>query len=289
MAADQAELERQHVLLGLKLPARGYYKDIAELREAVDVEKAARAELPALDAERIALGVEVPPGGFPNATLYKAAVVAKRGGLPATTNAPVPKCPPGALHLFPGTPVSMCLLNGVSAGPPKCPSGYVTNVNRRVCDVDPAAAAANDARRAAKDAEEAAIKAAAAAAKLQADTAAASEKAQKEVDRYTISFNAVQTQKNQIQKTAEVMAQATGAFSGVSDDLRYSVNQFDTHLKDLQNQINLTNRKTPAPSWWPWVDIFLNVMIVLVLLYAIYSLVRRTYYVKPVVTQLQYQ
>jgi len=142
---------------------------------------------------------------------------------------------------------------------------------------------------AALGADDTAATAAAAAAKLQADTAAAGEKAQKDIDKYTLSFNAVQTQKNQIQKTSEVMATAAGKYTGVSKDLQYSVDQFDTHLKDLQNQINITNRKTPAPSWWPWVDIFLNVMLVLVLLYAIYSLVRRTYYVKPVVTQLQYQ
>jgi hypothetical protein len=131
--------------------------------------------------------------------------------------------------------------------------------------------------------------AAAAAAKLQADTAVAAEKAQAAIDKYTLSFNAVQTQKNQIQKTAEVMNAAAGKYTGVSKDLQYSVDQFDTHLKDLQNKINITNRRTPAPSWWPWLDIFLNVMIVLVLLYAIYALVRRTYYVKPTITQVQYQ
>ena len=134
----------------------------------------------------------------------------------------------------------------------------------------------------------AARSAATTAATLQADTAAAGAKAQKEVDTYTMSFNAVQTQKNQIQTTGELMAKATGLYSGVSDDLHYSVNQFDAHLKDLQNKINITNRKTAAPSWWPWLDIFLNVMIVVVLLYAIYSLVRRTYYVHPPVTQLGY-
>jgi hypothetical protein len=142
---------------------------------------------------------------------------------------------------------------------------------------------------AALGADDTAATAAAAAAKLQADTAAASEKAPKDIDKYTMSFNAVQTQKNQIQKTSEVMTNARGMYTGVSKDLHYTVDQFDTHLKDLQNQINITNRKTPAPSWWPWLDIFLNVMLVLVLLYAIYSLVRRTYYVKPVITQVQYQ
>jgi superfamily II DNA/RNA helicase len=188
----------------------------------------------------------------------------------------------------------MCAGPGVPPSDPKCPDGYLRRGGRTggfqlgkvydigTCEEDPAV-------KAAKEAEEAAAKAAADAAKLQADTAAAAERAQKDVDKYTMSFNAVQTQKNQIQKTGEVMAAAAGKYTGVSKDLQYSVDQFDTQLKDLQNQINITNRRTPAPSWWPWLDIFLNVMIVLVLLYAIYSLVRRTYYVKPVVTQLQYQ
>jgi hypothetical protein len=130
--------------------------------------------------------------------------------------------------------------------------------------------------------------AAIAAAQLQTDTTAASAKAQKEVDRYTLAFQAAQTQKNQIQSTSELMQKATGLYSGISDDLHYSVNQFDSHLKDLQNKINITNRKRPMPSWWPWLDIFLNVMLVLVLLYAIYSLVRRTYYVHPPVSQVGY-
>lgn len=150
-------------------------------------------------------------------------------------------------------------------------------------------AAARNAALAAAEAARLEAETAAEAARLQAATTAAAEKAQKDVDRYTLSFQAVQTQKNQIQKTSEVMARATGMYTGVTDDLRYSVDQFDTHLKDLQNKINITNRRTPAPSWWPWLDIFLNVMIVLVLLYAIYALVRRTYYVKPTITQVQYQ
>jgi len=128
----------------------------------------------------------------------------------------------------------------------------------------------------------------AAANKLQTDTATATAKAQQEVDKYTMEFNAAQTQKNQIQTTSELMQKATGLYSGVSDDLHYTVNQFDSHLKDLQNKINITNRKTAAPSWWPWLDIFLNVMLVVVLLYAIYSLVRRTYYVHPPATQVGY-
>jgi hypothetical protein len=194
---------------------------------------------------------------------------------------PDPKCPDGSKFV---DMLGTCIKDsGERVGEPKCPDGYIKSGGTSgqfqfgkfyeigTCKVDPA------------------VKAAEEAAKLQADTAAAGEKAQAAIDKYTLSFNAVQTQKNQIQKTAEVMNAAAGKYTGVSKDLQYSVDQFDTHLKDLQNRINITNRKTPAPSWWPWLDIFLNVMIVLVLLYAIYSLVRRTYYVHPPVSQFSYQ
>jgi hypothetical protein len=195
---------------------------------------------------------------------------------------PDPKCPDGS-RFEPMLGDCRTPNTFLPAGEPKCPDGYIRSGGTSgqfqfgkfyeigTCKVDPA------------------VKAAEEAAKLQADTAAAGEKAQAAIDKYTLSFNAVQTQKNQIQKTAEVMNAAAGKYTGVSKDLQYSVDQFDTHLKDLQNRINITNRKTPAPSWWPWLDIFLNVMIVLVLLYAIYSLVRRTYYVHPPVSQFSYQ
>lgn len=206
---------------------------------------------------------------------------------------PTPTCPDRTTY---SPPLGMCIGPSVPPSDPKCPSGYIKRGGVRetgvwaigkiydigFCEEDPAT-------KAAKEAEEAAAAAATAAAKLQTDTAAAAEKAQKDIDKYTLSFNAAQTQRNQIQTTSELLKKTTGVYSGASKDLHYSVNKFDGHLKDLQNKINITNRKTPAPSWWPWLDIFLNVMIVLVLLYAIYSLVRRTYYVKPMITQVQYQ
>lgn len=195
---------------------------------------------------------------------------------------PEPKCPDGSTYQ---SWVGKCTdpKTGGFGDEPKCPAGYIKvggtsgpfrfdggGYDIGTCKADPA------------------VKAAEEAAKLQADTAAASKKAQAAIDRYTLSFNAVQTQKNQIQKTAEVMATVVGKYTGVSKDLQYSVDQFDTHLKDLQNKINITNRKSPTPSWWPWFEIFLNVMLVLVLLYAIYALVRRTYYVHPPASQIGY-
>ena len=107
------------------------------------------------------------------------------------------------------------------------------------------------------------------------------------MDRYTLSFTAIQGQKDQLQKTLDVMTSARGLYSGVSDDLHYSVDQFAKNISDLQNQINITNRKTTPPTWWPWLDMFLNVLLVLVLLYAIYVVVTKLMYVHPVITQIQ--
>ena len=107
------------------------------------------------------------------------------------------------------------------------------------------------------------------------------------MDRYTLSFTALQGQKNQLQKSLDLMTSAKGLYSGVSDDLHYSVDQFTKNITDLQNQINITNRKIASPSWYPWLDMFLNVMLVLVLLYAIYVVVSKMY-VHPIVPQFQY-
>lgn len=118
--------------------------------------------------------------------------------------------------------------------------------------------------------------------------ATATASAQAAVDRYTLSFTALQGQKDQMQKTLDLMTSAKGLYSGVSEDLHYSVAQFTQQITDVQNEINITNRKIAAPTWWPWLDMFLNVMLVLVLLYAIYVVVSKVMYVRPVVPQIPY-
>ena len=187
-------------------------------------------------------------------------------------SAPTPTCPTGASLLFAFSAMSTCMLNGQNVGPPTCPSGFITRLATNSCEADPAIAAADPA--------------ATSAAQQQAITAATTS-AQAAVDRYTLSFTAIQGQKDQLQKTLDVMTSARGLYSGVSDDLHYSVDQFTKNISDLQNQINITNRKITPPTWWPWLDMFLNVLLVLVLLYAIYVVVTKLMYVHPVITQIQ--
>jgi hypothetical protein len=66
-----------------------------------------------------------------------------------------------------------------------------------------------------------------------------------------------------------------------------TIMQLRQRIADLQNEINITNRKIAAPTWWPWLDMFLNVLLVLVLLYALYVVVIKLMYVHPVATQIQ--
>lgn len=194
-------------------------------------------------------------------------------------SAPTPTCPTGTSYEpsimqcgVPGGPFGL----PSPRGPPTCPTGYLQFLNKctKIPDTTVTPAPASDP-------------AATAAAQQQA-IATATASAQASVDRYTLSFTSLQAQKDNLQKTVDLLASAKGLYSGVSDDLHYSVNQFTEQIGDLQNEINITNRKTAAPTWWPWLDMFLNVMLVLVLLYAIYVLVSKLMYVRPVVPQFQY-
>jgi len=186
------------------------------------------------------------------------------------SDAPKPTCPSGSYYIQ--MLGCMSAITGARQGAPTCPSGYVYTPPQwgtpgiGTCETDPAATSA---------AQQQAI-------------AAATATAQASVDRYTLSFTALQGQKDQLQKTMDVMSSARGLYSEVSEDLHYSVNQFSQNISDIQNEINITNRKITPPSWWPWLDMFLNVLLVLVLLYAIYVVVTKVMYVRPAVTQIQY-
>ena len=192
-------------------------------------------------------------------------------------SAPTPTCPPGSFY---DTNFAQCnrgLGSWSLAGPPTCPSGYLYVIPNRcikIPDTTVTPAPASDP--------------ATTSATQQQAIATATANAQASVDRYTLSFMSLQGQKDNLQKTTDLLTSAKGLYSGVSDDLHYSVNQFTEQIGDLQNEINITNRKTAAPTWWPWLDMFLNVMLVLVLLYAIYVLVSKLMYVRPALPQFQY-
>lgn len=194
-------------------------------------------------------------------------------------SAPTPTCSPGSSY----TPSLMACgrrdMFGIPipVGQPTCPSGYFYMFPNRcmaIPDTTVTPAPASDP--------------AATSATQQQAIATATANAQASVDRYTLSFTSLQGQKDNLQKTMDLLTSAKGLYSGVSDDLHYSVNQFTEQIGDLQNEINITNRKTAAPTWWPWLDMFLNVMLVLVLLYAIYVLVSKLMYVRPAVPQIPY-
>ena len=192
-------------------------------------------------------------------------------------SAPTPTCPPGSFYDANFAQCNRGLGPWSLAGPPTCPSGYFYMIPNRcikIPDTTVTPAPTSDP--------------ASTSATQQQAIATATANAQASVDRYTLSFMSLQGQKDNLQKTTDLLTSAKGLYSGVSDDLHYSVNQFTEQIGDLQNEINITNRKTAAPTWWPWLDMFLNVMLVLVLLYAIYVLVSKLMYVRPALPQFQY-
>ena len=194
-------------------------------------------------------------------------------------SAPTPTCPAGSVFThYMQQAGGFCSAGGLSLGSPRCPAGFVWN---------PAEATAENRTNTAANIGTCVEDPAATSAQQQAAAAAAAETAQKAVDTYTLSFTGLQRQLHQLQDTQDLMAQAHGLYSGVSDDLHYSINQLSSKTSDLQNEINITNRKVAAPTWWPWLDMFLNVLLVLVLLYALYVVVIKLMYVHPVVTQIQ--
>ena len=64
----------------------------------------------------------------------------------------------------------------------------------------------------------------------------------------------------------------------LKDDFKYSVSTFSDQLEKVKIQLNMENRsrmKDEKDQTWTWVNLLLNVLLIAVLLYAVYTFVRR--------------
>jgi hypothetical protein len=68
------------------------------------------------------------------------------------------------------------------------------------------------------------------------DVAVATDSAQREADRYTLSFTELQRQKDRLQKSLDLMTSAKGLYSNVSDDLHYSVDEFTKNIGSFRTK-----------------------------------------------------
>ena len=98
-----------------------------------------------------------------------------------------------------------------------------------------------------------------------------------EVQKYRDSVNAINSRTNEQQKTIDIVRGLKDRVLSLRDDFRYSVNTFSDQLEKVKIQINMENRSRDKErdNTWAWVDTILNVLLVAVLLYAIYTFVRR--------------
>lgn len=106
-----------------------------------------------------------------------------------------------------------------------------------------------------------------------------------EVQKYRDAVNAVNVRTQEQQKTIDVVNGIKDKVLSLKDDFQYSVNTFGDQLEKVKIQLNMENRsrEKERDNTWAWVDLILNVLLVAVLLYAVYTVARRYFLHRPVV------
>jgi len=98
-----------------------------------------------------------------------------------------------------------------------------------------------------------------------------------EVKKYRDDLTSINARRAEQQKTIDVVRGIRDRVLSLKDDFRYSVNTFSDQLEKVKIQINMENRtrEKERDNTWAWVDMILNVLLVVVLLYAIYTFARK--------------
>ena len=98
-----------------------------------------------------------------------------------------------------------------------------------------------------------------------------------EVQKYRDAVGAVNVRTQEQQKTLDVVNGIKDKVLSLRDDFKYSVNTFTDQIEKVKVQINMENRsrEKETDDTWSWVDFGLNVLLIVVLLYAAYTFVRR--------------
>ena len=99
------------------------------------------------------------------------------------------------------------------------------------------------------------------------------------VKKYQDAVSAINVRKTEQQKTIDIVNGIKDKVLSLKDDFKYSVNTFSDQLEKVKIQINMENRSREKESdnTWAWVDMGLNVLLVAVLVYAVYSIGRQYY------------
>jgi len=101
-----------------------------------------------------------------------------------------------------------------------------------------------------------------------------------EAQKYRSAVAAVNVRTREQQKTIDVVNGIKDKVLSLKDDFKYSVSTFSDQLEKVKIQLNMENRgraKEEKDQTWIWVDLGLNILLVAVLVYAVYTLVRRQF------------
>ena len=104
-----------------------------------------------------------------------------------------------------------------------------------------------------------------------------------EIQQYRTAVSAAALRTQEQQKTIDVVNGIKDKVLSLKGDVKYSVNTFSDQLEKVKIQLNMANRsrKAEADTSWSWVDMALNAALIAILLYAIYTFVRRANTPRP--------
>jgi len=105
--------------------------------------------------------------------------------------------------------------------------------------------------------------------------------AQPVVNELIARYQSIQSRRSQQQNIIDSMNNLKQSVLGVKKDLNFSVSNFQRHIDDITNQINKDKRKQKVElvKATSWIEVFLNWLIALATLIAIFFLVR--YFMRP--------
>ncbi len=100
---------------------------------------------------------------------------------------------------------------------------------------------------------------------------------------YRDAVEAAAVRTNEQQKTLDVIQGVKDKVLSLRDDFKYSVNAFSDQLDAVKTQLAMNNRsrETPKDTSGAWIDTALNIVLVVVLLYAAYAIYRKMYPAVP--------
>lgn len=106
-------------------------------------------------------------------------------------------------------------------------------------------------------------------------TRLATAEANEAADKYKKIYDDAIDRKNKQQQTLDVVSGVASNVTTLKDDFQYAVGTFAKQIRDLKNQIQIEKAQKPQISPSGWLDIFLNILIVGLLILTVWLLVRK--------------